>query len=323
MWIVLLLLFLNLLVLILNIILGERAIPAFEALRTALGLGNEEYAFTIRQLRLPRALTGFLVGCGLALSGTILQIITRNPLASPGVIGLNSGAAAAVVAVITLIPSFPVSRLPVVAFGGALIAAALIYVLSWRKGSSTVRMLLVGIAISAMAGALITYLLTIGNIFQVTQASIWMAGSLYGRSWSHFWPLLPWLVLLFPLLLLFARQLNLFQLGDESAKGLGIRLETIRLLLILISVGLAGSAVSMAGTIAFVGLLAPHMAFHLVGNPSIKRLPVAALIGGLIVMSADLLGRIVFSPFEIPAGLITALIGAPYMVYLLLRRRII
>jgi len=311
------------LMLVLNIIMGERAIPAFEAIQTSLGLGNDEYAFTIRQLRLPRALTGFLVGCGLALSGTILQIITRNPLASPGVIGLNSGAAAAVVAVITLVPSFPVSRLPWIAFGGALIAAALIYVLSWRRGSSTVRMLLVGIAISAMAGALITYLLTIGKIFQVTQASIWMAGSLYGRTWSHFWPLLPWLVILFPLLLMCTRHLNLFQLGDESAKGLGIRLEAMRFILILISVGLAGSAVSMAGTISFVGLMAPHMAFHLVGGQSMKRLPVAALLGGLIVMSADLLGRNLFSPFEIPAGLITALIGAPYMIYLLLRHRVI
>ncbi|WP_254450399.1 FecCD family ABC transporter permease [Cohnella herbarum] len=307
----------------LNVILGERLIPAIEAIRTALGIGNEEYAFTIRQLRLPRALTGFLVGCGLALSGTILQIITRNPLASPGVIGLNSGAAAAVVAVITLIPSFPISRLPIVAFLGALMAAVIIYILSWRKGSSTVRMLLVGIAISAMAGALITYLLTIGEIFQVTQASIWMAGSLYGRTWIHFWPLLPWLALLFPLILLFARRLNLFQLGDESVKGLGIRLESTRFILILISVGLAGSAVSMAGTIAFVGLMAPHMALHLVGSSSMKRLPVAALIGGLFVMSADLLGRILFSPYEIPAGLITAVIGAPYMIYLLLRRNVI
>lgn len=323
MWIVALLLFLNILVLVLNIVMGDRPFPPMDAIRTAIGIGSDEFAFTIRKLRIPRALTGFLVGCGLALSGTILQVITRNPLASPGVIGLNSGAAAAVVAVIVLVPSFPMSRLPLVAFGGALVVAAVIYGLSWKKGSSTTRMLLVGIGISAMAGALITYLLTIGKIFRVTQASVWMAGSLYGRTWDHFWPLLPWLIVLFPLLLLCARHLDLFQLGDESGMGLGIRLELMRLILIVISVGLAGSAVSMAGTIAFVGLMAPHMALHLVGSRSMKRLPVAALLGGLIVMLADLLGRMLFSPFEIPVGLITALIGAPYMIYLLLGRRAI
>jgi len=250
-------------------------------------------------------------------------MITRNPLASPGVIGLNAGAAASVVAVLVWVPSFSMSHLPWVAFGGALVTALAIYRLSWKKGSSTERMLLVGIGISAMAGALITYLLTVGKIFRVSQASIWMAGSLYGRTWEHFWPLLPWIVLLFVLLMLFTRQLDVMQLSDESAIGIGIQLERTRFLLILLSVGLAGAAVSMAGTIAFVGLMAPHMAAHLVGVQSKKRLPTAALLGGLIVMLADLIGRIVFSPYEIPVGLVTALIGAPYMVTLLIRRRAI
>ncbi|MGO4184298.1 FecCD family ABC transporter permease [Paenibacillus sp. MCAF9] len=311
----------NVLVLLLNIIIGERNIPVMDAIQTALGIGSDEYAFTIRQVRLPRVLTGFLAGCGLALSGTILQMITRNPLASPGVIGLNAGAAAAVVAFLVLVPSFPMSRLPLVAFGGALLVALTIYKLSWKKGSSTERMLLVGVGISAMAGALITYLLTVGKIFRVSQAFVWMAGSLYGRTWEHFWPLLPWIIILFVLLMLYTRSLDLLQLSDSSAIGMGIRLERVRFLLLLFSVGLAGSAVSMAGTIAFVGLMAPHIASNLVGTPSVKRLPVAALLGGLIVMLADLLGRVLFSPFEIPVGLITALIGAPYMINLLVRRR--
>jgi len=314
---------LNLAILLLNIVIGERNIPVFEAIATLLGWGSDEYAFTIQQLRLPRVLTGFLAGCGLALSGTILQMITRNPLASPGVIGLNAGAAAAVVAVLVWVPSFSMSHLPWVAFGGAFVTAMAIYQLSWKKGSSTERMLLVGIGISAMAGALITYLLTVGKIFRVSQATVWMAGSLYGRTWEHFWPLLPWIVILFVLLMLFTRQLDVLQLSDESAIGIGIRLERTRFLLILLSVGLAGSAVSMAGTIAFVGLMAPHMAAHLVGSQSKKRLPVAALLGGLMVMLADLIGRIVFSPYEIPVGLVTALIGAPYMITLLIRRRAI
>ncbi|WP_218131557.1 MULTISPECIES: iron ABC transporter permease [unclassified Paenibacillus] len=311
--------------LVLNVMLGERTIPSAEVFRSLAGVGDEAYRFTIHQLRLPRVLTGFLVGCGLALSGTILQVITRNPLASPGVIGLNSGAAAAVVAVMVLVPSFPISQFPWVAFGGALIATAVVYTLSWRKGggSSVVRLLLIGAGISAMAGALITYLLTLGEIFRVSQATVWMAGSLYGRTWEHFWPLLPWLLILFTCLIGLARYLDIFLLDMESAAGLGLRVELMRVLFILMSAGLAGSAVAMAGTIAFVGLMAPHMAKHLVGSRSLVRLPVAALLGGLIVMGADLTGRNVFSPFEIPAGLITAFIGAPYMVYLLLRRRAI
>ncbi|GKU76210.1 iron ABC transporter permease [Paenibacillus sp. L3-i20] len=304
-------------------VIGERNIPVIDAILTAFSVGNDEYAFTIRHLRLPRVLVGFLAGCGLALSGTILQVITRNPLASPGVIGLNAGAAAAVVAVLVLVPTFSMSHLPWVAFGGALVTALVIYNLSWKKGSSTERVLLVGIGISAMAGALITYLLTIGQVFKVSQAFVWMAGSLYGRTWDNFWPLLPWISLLFVLLLLFTRHLDLLQLSDVMAVGIGLRLELIRFSLLLFSVGLAGSAVSMAGTISFVGLMAPHMASHLVGNRSLKRLPVAALLGGLIVMSADLLGRTIFSPFEIPVGLITALLGAPYMITLLIRRRVI
>ncbi|GGG68307.1 iron ABC transporter permease [Paenibacillus radicis (ex Gao et al. 2016)] len=316
-------LLLNILVLLLSIVIGERTVPIGEALRTAIELGGNEYAFTVRQVRMPRVLVGFLAGCGLALSGSILQIITRNPLASPGVIGLNSGAAAAVVAVLVLTPGLSMSHLPWIAFAGALVTALAIYQLSWKKGSSTERMLLVGIGISAMAGALITYLLTVGKIFRVSQAFTWMAGSLYGRTWEHFWPLLPWIIVLFIVLLFFNRHLDLMQLSDGSAVGMGLRLEWTRFALILLSVGLAGSAVAMAGTIAFVGLMAPHMASHLAGTRSIKRLPVAALIGGLIVMLADLLGRTIFTPYEIPVGLITALIGAPYMIALLIRRRAI
>jgi len=319
------LLFLNAGVLVLNVMLGERSIPPMEVLRSLIGAGDPEYHFTIFQLRLPRVLTGFLVGCGLALAGVVLQVITRNPLASPGIIGLNSGAAAAVVAVMVLVPAFPMRAMPWIAFSGALLAASVIYGLSWRKGeaASISRMLLIGIGISAMAGALITYLLTLGKIFRVSQASVWMAGSLYGRTWDHFWPLLPWVLILFLLLLWKAGVLDSFLLDVQSTAGLGVRVEPMKMLFILISVGLAGAAVSMAGTIGFVGLMAPHIARSLIGSRSLVRLPIAALIGGLIVMLADLAGRQWFAPYEIPAGLITALVGAPYMIYLLLGRRAI
>lgn len=311
----------NACVLVLNIVLGEYAVPVFQAIGAVFGFGGDEYNYVIHTLRLPRALVAFLVGCGLALSGVILQAITRNPLASPGVIGLNAGAALAAVAIIVVIPSIPVGWLPVAAFGGSLAAAAATYIISWRRGVSPIRLLLVGIGVSATAGALTTYLLTIGKIQQVTAAVIWMTGSVYGRGWEHFWPLLPWLVVLFPAALLLARQLDVLQLGDQLARGLGSRIEYIRALLLLISVGLAGSAVAMAGTIGFVGLMAPHISRQLVGASNRRLLPVAALMGGLIVMTADLLGRTAFAPYEIPCGIITAIVGAPYMIYLLYRKR--
>ncbi|CAM3327675.1 MULTISPECIES: FecCD family ABC transporter permease [Saccharibacillus] len=314
---------LNLAVLVLSVMLGERSVPPLEVLRSLTGFGDPEYRFTIFELRLPRVLTGFLAGCGLALAGAVLQVVTRNPLASPGVIGLNAGAAAAVVTALVLVPSVPLRAMPWVAFGGALLAVGLVYGLSvrGRGGDPTTRILLIGVGISAIAGALITYLLTAGQIFRVSQASIWMAGSLYGRTWEHFWPLLPWLLLLFALLLSKSVALDAFLLDTESTAGLGVRLEPMRIAFLLISTGLAGSAVSMVGTIGFVGLMAPHMARSLVGVRSFVRLPAAALLGGLIVMSADLIGRQLFAPHEIPAGLITALVGAPYMLYLLVGRR--
>ncbi|MBP1999971.1 iron complex transport system permease protein [Paenibacillus shirakamiensis] len=324
-YIAVILILLNILLFFLNIAIGDRYIPVNEVFKVLLGREGVESNFIILELRLPRVLTGFLAGCGLALAGTILQVITRNPLASPGVIGINSGAAAAVVAIMVFVPSFSMKGLPWIAFGGAFAAATIIYIFSWRKGGmdSPARMLLMGISLSAMTGALITYLLTVGNIFRVSQASIWMAGSLYGRTWEHVWPLLPWILILFLLLLSLTRRLDMFLLDGQSALGLGLRVETWRMLFILISVGLAGSAVSMVGTIGFVGLMAPHIAMYLVGHRSLIRLPISALIGGLIVMMADLVGRTGFAPFEVPAGLITAIIGAPYMIYLLLKPRVL
>jgi iron complex transport system permease protein len=181
-------------------------------------------------------------------------------------------------------------------------------------------LLLVGIGISAMAGALITYLLTAGGIFRVTQASIWMAGSLYGRTWEHVFPLLSWIAVLFPIALILSRHLDVLQFEDNTSTGLGIRLERMRAICLLVSVGLAGAAVSMAGTIGFVGLMAPHICRPLIGGRSKWLLPAAMITGGLLVMTADLLGRTLFAPYEIPVGIMTAIIGAPYMVYLLLRR---
>lgn len=311
----------NVVVFGLHLTLGDFPIPIGDALKTVIWGGGGRTDFIVNTLRLPRALVAFLVGCGLALAGVILQAITRNPLASPGVVGLNSGAALAAVAAIIVFPKFPVALLPFAAFAGALAAGAISYLLAWRRGVSPVRLLLIGVGVSAGAGAIVTFLLTVGKINDTKRAVLWMTGSIYGRSWEHLWPLLPWLLILFPVLLLLARQLDALRLGDELAKGIGSRLETVRAFMLLIAVSLAGASVATAGTIGFVGLMAPHISAYMVGTPGRRLLPTAALTGGLIVMLADLLGRTVFMPIEIPCGILIALVGAPYMVVMLYRKR--
>jgi len=312
---------LNLLVLLLQIVLGDFPIPAAEALHALFGAGSERFDLVVNRFRFPRALVAFLAGAGLALSGTILQGITRNPLASPGVLGLNSGAALAAVGCMVLAPGVPVAMLPFAAFAGALLAALLSYALAWRRGLSPVRLVLVGVGIAASAGAVVSFLLTFTDLAQAKAAVIWMSGSVYGRSWEHFWPLLPWLAVGFPIALLLSRSLDVLQLGDSLATGLGTKLERVRALLLLVAVASAGAAVAMAGTIGFVGLMAPHLARFIVGSMSRRLLPAAVLAGGLLVNAADLLGRTVAAPLEIPCGILIALIGAPYMVYLLFKKR--
>lgn len=312
---------LTLAAMVVNIGLGEYPIAPLDVAQTLLGAGNPEHHFIVNTLRLPRTLVAFFVGVGLALSGAILQGLTRNALASPQVVGVSGGASLAATTMIVLVPSAPVFFLPFVAFGGALAAAFLAYLLAWQQGSSPIRLILVGIGIAAIAHALITLVITYGQIYRVHQATIWMTGSVYGRSWEHLWPMLPWFAVFLPLSLLMSRHLNALQFGDDVARGLGGRIETHRGVLLLTSVALAGTAVATAGPVGFVGLMAPHIARGLVGPMHGGLLPTAGVTGALLVVVADMLGRTLFAPFEIPCGVITAVIGAPYFIYLLYRNR--
>jgi len=302
---------------------GEYPVPPLEVLKTILGLEtqNPDYYFIVNTLRLPRTLVAYLVGVGLGISGTILQGITRNPLADPGIIGFNAGASLAAVTLIVLLPSVPLFALPLSAFGGALVVALLIYLLAWDKGSSPLRLILVGVGLDAIATALTTLMITFGEINNVSQALVWLAGSVYGRSWEHVVSLLPWLIVLVPLAFVLAQQLNALNLGDDVARGLGSRVEWQRGLLLLTSVALAGASVATAGRIGFVGLIAPHLGRQLVGPTHEGLIPTAAMMGGMIVVLADLLGRMLFAPIELPCGVITAALGAPYFLYLLVRNR--
>lgn len=308
---------------VLNVGLGEYPIPPLEILKTILGLqtSNPDYTFVIYTLRLPRTLVAFGAGVGLAISGTLLQGLTRNPLADPGIIGVNAGASLAAVTLIVLFPTVPPFALPLFAFGGALTVAILIYLMAWDKGSSPVRLILIGVGLAAVINALTTLMITFGEINSVTQALVWLTGSVYGRSWEHLGSMLPWLAVFVPLSLALAMPLNALSLGDDLARGLGSRVEWQRGLLLLSSAATAGSAVAVAGTIGFVGLIAPHLGRQLVGPSHEGLLPTAALMGGVLVVLADWLGRIILAPIELPCGIVTAAIGAPYFIYLLIGNR--
>ncbi|MBH8571730.1 iron ABC transporter permease [Nostocaceae cyanobacterium CENA369] len=308
---------------VMNLGRGEYPISPSDIVKTVLSIdtGNPDYAFVIYNLRLPRTLVAFMVGVALAISGTIFQGLTRNPLADPAFIGINSGASLAAVAIIVLFPSAPISALPLSAFAGALFMAALIYSLAWNKGSSPLLFILLGVGLSAIADAFTTLLITFGEISNVSDALVWLAGSVYGRTWEQVFSLLPWLIIVVPMTLILARHLNALNLGDDVARGLGSRVEWQRGLFVLIGVALVGASVSTAGNIKFVGLIAPHLGRQLVGPNHEGLIPISALLGGMLVVAADLLGRTLFAPIEIPCGVVTAAIGAPYFLFLLISNR--
>jgi iron complex transport system permease protein len=227
----------------------------------------------------------------------------------------------AAVSLIVAWPSVPLSVRPVGAFLGAALPAIGIYLLARRGHATPLRLVLVGIGISSIASALTTIVLVRGQVVQVGQALIWMAGSVYARSWEHLWLLLPWVVAVVPLAILAGRHLDLLGLGDEVAVSLGARVELSRGLLLLAAILLAGAAVATAGTVSFVALAAPHLARRLVGPAHLGAIPTAALTGAVIVSLADLVARTLFAPIEIPCGVVTAVVGGPYLLYLLGRGR--
>lgn len=318
----------TLVVLVVSISYGEYDITPWEVAQTLTGTLDVEHPqyrnfhLVVFTFRLPRILVAFMVGAALAVSGAIMQGITRNPLADPYLLGVSGGAGLVAVAIIVWLSSVPISVLPFAAFGGALVTAVLIYVLAWKGGgSSPMRLILIGVALASVVGALRTLMLVFGEINQVQQAYVWLTGSVYGSNWEHVHALAAWLVVLLPAAFLSARWLNTLNLGDEAARGLGLQVERQRVILLIIAVALAAGAVAVAGTIGFVGLVAPHVTRRLVGPSHEGLLPVSALFGGALLVLADLIGRWVVAPSELPIGIITAMIGAPYFLFLLYRAR--
>lgn len=305
---------------------GFIRLTPIELVRTLFGMGTDKQNIILFDFRLPRIVISILVGMALAVSGSILQGVSRNALADPGILGINSGAGLAVMLFISFFPTTtaaPVFFLPILAFVGAAATAILIYVLAYKRGEgiSPTRLLLTGVAVAAGISAAMIVLTLRLSPENYQFVAIWMAGSIWGSNWSFVLALLPWILILLPIAYSKARVLNTFNLGEIPAMGLGLAIEKERLILLAIAVGLAGASVSVSGGIGFIGLIAPHLARQLVGAKHQYLLPTAALIGSLLLITADTIGRWILQPSEIPAGIVVAVIGAPYFLYLLARSK--
>ncbi|MCM3691839.1 FecCD family ABC transporter permease [Neobacillus niacini] len=305
--------------------LGFSSLSYDRLIPTLFGQGTFKEEFVLFSIRMPRIIITLLAGMALALSGSILQGITRNDLADPGIIGINSGAG---VAVTVFFLFFPIDSgaftymIPVVAFIGAMLTAFLLYLFAYSKteGLQPVRLVLIGVGFSmALSGAMIV-LISSAERAKVDFIAKWIAGNIWGTDWPFIWALLPWLVVLLPFTLYKANRLNLLGLSEPVAIGVGVSIEKERIVLLITAVALAASAVSVTGGISFIGLMAPHMAKALVGPRNQLFIPVAILIGGWLLMFADTLGRNIMDSAGIPAGIMVALIGAPYFMYLLLKK---
>lgn len=271
----------------------------------------------IWNIRLPRTIVGALVGINLAISGAILQAVMRNPLADPHIIGISSGAGLAGVAVMILFPHLDYLITPI-AFLGAMAAAVCIYILAWKNGIKPVRIILAGVAVSAFLGAGISGLMIFYSD-RVHGALMWMVGGLAARSWPHVGVILPYAIIGLILALVCANYLNILQLGDEMARGLGLNVEVVRIAMTAVAALLAASAVSVAGLLGFVGLIVPHAARLLIGSDYRFLLPASAFLGIGVVTVSDTLARTMFSPIELPVGIIMAALGAPFFLFLLRR----
>ncbi|ATP41655.1 iron ABC transporter permease [Solibacillus sp. R5-41] len=303
---------------------GFIRLSPLEVIQTLFGSGTEKQHLILFEFRLPRIIIAVLVGMGLAVSGCVLQGISQNALADPGILGINAGAGLAVMLFISFFSSttaVPVFLLPILAFSGAGITAIIIYALSYKRneGISPMRLILTGVAIAAgISSAMIVLTLRLSPDNYQFVAN-WLAGSIWGSNWKFVFSLLPWIVVLIPFIFSKARVLNVLNLGDLTATGLGASIEKERRVLLAAAVGLAGASVSISGGIGFVGLIGPHLARQLVGSRHQYVIPTAALTGGLLVLIADTIGRWILQPSEIPAGIVVAVIGAPYFLYLLSR----
>ncbi|MRF59111.1 Fe(3+) dicitrate ABC transporter permease subunit FecD [Citrobacter portucalensis] len=301
---------------VLSLQMGVIAVP-WRALLSDWQTGRE-YHFVLTSYRLPRLLLALLVGAALAVAGVLVQGIVRNPLASPDILGVNHAASLASVGALLLLPSLPVITLPLLAFAGGMAGLILLRILA--NTSQPMKLALTGVALSACWASLTDYLM-LSRPQDVNSALLWLTGSLWGRDWSFVKIAAPLLILFLPLSLRFCRDLDLLALGDARSTTLGVSVPRIRLQALLLAVAMTSTGVAVCGPISFIGLVVPHMVRSITGGRHRWLLPVSAMTGALLLVVADLLARIIHPPLELPAGVLTAIIGAPWFVWLLVRMR--
>ena len=298
---------------------GDFPIPAGDVLRTLFGEGNAGQEFIVNELRLPRVLVGLLVGASLGLGGALFQAISRNPLGSPDVLGLSQGATAGALTMIVLF-SGSAAQVTTGALVGGLVTGFAIYLLAWKQGVHGYRLVLVGIGISAIVTAVNGYLLTKSTLTEAAQAVVWMTGSLSGRDWTQVWPLLWLCALLVPLVLANARGLRMMEMGDDVSNALGVRVERVRLLLLVAAVLLTAAATAAAGPVSFVALTAPQLARRLTRSPGPNLVP-SLCMGATLLVTADWVSQKVFGADQLPVGVVTGVLGGVYLLWLLVTER--
>lgn len=272
--------------------------------------------FILNEYRIPRTLLGLIIGCSLAISGAVIQGVVRNPLVSPDVIGISKGASLAAVIIIMLFPSAPLAVLPIGSFFGALIISLILSFLISKFDVKGSNLALIGLAIGAICTAIVQFLL-IRNPMDANNALVWLTGSLYGHNISNFLSIVPWFVITLPIILILSHQLDILGLGDNVALALGARVKLLKMVLLILSVMLAGASIAVVGGISFLGLISPHIARQLVGHKNMHVVIMSGFIGAILLTFGDGLARGIHPPLDIPVGVIIAIIGAPYFLFLL------
>ncbi|MBB4826348.1 iron complex transport system permease protein [Sporosarcina luteola] len=299
-----------------------------EVIRTLFGVDHvADHRLVIFEFRMPRIVIGALVGCALGIVGSVLQGVTKNQLADPGILGIQSAVGLAVVCYMFFIQGnvvgmsgLSMAGMTVWGWIGGVLAAFFLFLFSRKRGElDPKRLILVGIALNSGFGALTLFVSLKMNPRDFEMATVWLSGSIYSASWEQVVSMIPWFLLVVPVLFWKASTLNLMQLDEVSIVGLGLKANRHRLLILLGAVGLISSSVIVSGSISFVGLIAPHIARRLVGIHHQYILPISGIVGMLLVVMSDWIGRTIFAPAELAVGIVISIIGVPYFIYLLMR----
>lgn len=324
--VILILVVLIFITLLVSLNMGSFSIEPMDVIKTFLGQGQRNHEIAIFKLRLPRIVIALLVGSALSTAGVILQGVTKNDLADSGILGINSGAALFVVVYIYLMngnvyegmSNLTVFTMPIVALVGALFGAFLIYSLAWKGGINSSRLLLIGIGVNIAFTSILTIFQLKFTTQEFNRVMAWTSGSIWGTSWKYVIAVLPFIVIFMGITIYKSKYIDVLNLGDEVSISLGVDVEKQRRRLIIYAVILSGVSTAVAGSISFLGLIAPHIGRTIIGPKHKRLIPVSALIGTLLLLIADTISRNLLAPIEIPVGIVVSIIGVPYFIYLML-----